>query len=157
MGSSRPRNSTRARKARSVKPSPKPPHKPTAAAMAKRLASRKPYKGKPSPTEVLRETRGEIRKDAPAMTDVGTELRSVLKQLERVESYVIVARMALDGQNAEQDNEVAWLLQHDVGDLLFKLVRSLENIAARCDGGPRSDRDDDDELKDADMDAGGQP
>ena len=42
------------------------------------------------------------------------------------------------------------LLRRDVGDLLFKQVRSLENIAARCDGGPGSDRDDDDEFEDDD-------
>jgi hypothetical protein len=46
--------------------------------------------------------------------------------------------------------EVAKLLRRDVGDLLFKQVRSLENIAARCDGGPGSDRDDDDEFEDDD-------
>jgi len=152
MGSSRTRNSTRrATKTPSLKPTPKPRHKPTLslAAMKKRLAKRERYTGKPSPTEVLRETRGDIRKDAPAVTDIGTELRSVVKRLKLVESYLIVARMAVEGA-CDQVDEVAVLLQRAVGDLLFELIRSLENIAAKCDGGLPSDRDDDDEFEDDD-------
>jgi len=52
--------------------------------------------------------------------------------------------MALDGQHVEQDNEVAKLLKRELGDLLFEQIRALERVAAQCDGGPPSDRDDDD-------------
>ena len=64
MGFSRVRNSTRpAQKTRSVKPTPKRRRKRTRspAAVKKRLAKRKRYTGRPSPTEVLRETRGDTR------------------------------------------------------------------------------------------------
>ena len=118
MSPKKPRNSTRARKARSAKPSPKPRAKVTA-------------------------------------VTVGTELRGIVKRLQLVESHIIVCRLALDGQNAEHDKEVATLLRHDVGDLLFRQIRSLENIAAQCDGGPGSDREDDDEFEDDDTE--GQP
>lgn len=118
MGSKKQPNSNPRGKARSVKP--------LHTALKKRLAKRK------------------TRKDAPTLTDIGAELRGFVKQLKRAETYVIVAYKALDGQNAEQDNEVATLLRRDVGDLLFRQVRALENIAAQCDDGPRSDREDDD-------------
>jgi hypothetical protein len=58
--------------------------------------------------------------DGPSLPDIGTELRDVVTRLGRVESYIIVARMALDGQRAEQDRDVAVLLRRGVGDLLFK-------------------------------------
>ena len=121
MSSKKPRDSTRARKAPSAKPSPKP-------------------RGKASP--------------APALTDVGKALRSVAMLLKQVESYLIVCHLALKGQDVEQDNEVAKLLKRGVGDLLFKQIRALENVAARCDGGPRSDREDDDEFEDDDTEGG---
>lgn len=105
------------------------------------------------PHEVLRETRGDTRKDAPAVTVVGAELRGIANQLKRVESYTIVARMAVEGA-CDQVDEVAVLLQRAVGDLLFELIRSLENIAAQCDGGLPSDRNDDDESEDDDEQEG---
>ena len=83
----------------------------------------------------------------PTLQDVGAELRSVVKRLKLVESYLIVCHLALVGQDVEQDNEVAKLLKRGVGDLLFKQIRALENISAKCDGGLPSDREDDDEFE----------
>jgi len=146
MGPLRTKNSTR-----SVEPSPKPRHKPTPkpAAMKKRLEARKPVAGLgTAAVDALRQERDAG--DAPTLQDVGTEVRRIANQLKRVESYITVCRLALDGQNAEQDNEVAKLLRRDVGDLLFKAVRALENVAAQCDGGLPSDREDDDKFEDDD-------
>jgi hypothetical protein len=135
-------------KRHSLKPQRKPTLSPSA--MKKRLESQGPAPREigTAAVDALREMRDAG--DGPTLPDIGADLRGVVEQLERVESYVIVARMALDGQNAEQDDEVARLLKHDVSGLLFKQIHSLVNIAAKCDGGPRSDREDDDEFDDED-------
>lgn len=132
MGPLRTKNSTR-----SVEPSPKPRHKPTPkpAAMKKRLEARKPVAGLgTAAVDALRQERDAG--DAPTLQDVGTEVRRIANQLKRVESYITVCRLALDGQNAEQDNEVAKLLRRDVGDLLFKQIRAWRtwrpNAMADC-------------------------
>jgi hypothetical protein len=153
MGSSRTRNSTR-----SVKSAPKPRRNPTLrpAAMKKRLASRRPAPREigTAAVDALREHRDGIPVGAPTPASIGTQLRGIVTRLKVVESYVIVARMALDGQDAEQDNEVATLLRRDVGDLLFKQIRALENVAAQCDGGLPSDREDDDKFEDDETEDG---
>ena len=92
---------------------------------------------KPTPTD-----------EGPRLVTVGAELRSIGKQLERVESYIITCCIALEGQNTNQDSDIAVVLRRAVGDLLFEQIRTLENIAAKCDGGPPSERDDDDESED---------
>jgi hypothetical protein len=122
--------------------------------MAKRLEARKAVAGLGTAVGALREMRhagdGPSLRYRQAVEAVGAELRAIVMRLKRVESLVIVARMALDGQDVEQDNEVAKLLKRDIGDLLFKQVRALQNVAAQCDGGLRSDREDDDEFEDDD-------
>jgi hypothetical protein len=70
------------------------------------------------------------------LANVGAELGSIVLHLELVESYVIVAELALHGQGAEQDCEIATLLQRGVGDLLFNQIRELAKVASKCDGLP---------------------
>ena len=86
---------------------------------------------------------------AISLPDIGKELRDIVIRLERVESYTIVARMALE-EACDQAGEVGVLLQRAVGDLLFKQIRALQDLAAQCDGGPPSDRDHEDEPEEDD-------
>ena len=86
--------------------------------------------------------------EGPCLITVGAELRGIATQLKRVESYVITCHIALQGQNTNQDSDIAVVLHRAVGDLLFEQIRNLQNIAAKCDGGPPSERDDDDESED---------
>jgi hypothetical protein len=118
MGSSRPRNSKRVRKAHSTKRSSPSSHR--------RAGDQPPPK---------------IKRRIP---DIGAELRDVVMRLERVESYLIVAGLALD-ESTGHSGYVAALLRHAVGNLLFKQVRALEDLAAQCDGGAPSDRDHEDD------------
>jgi hypothetical protein len=158
MGPSRKRNHTRrATKARSVKPSPKPRNKPTLspAAMKKRLAKRKPVAGLgTAAVDALHEMRragdGPSLRYRQAVEAVGTKLRDVVARLKRTECYLIVAGIALE-QGADYSGYIAVLLKRAVGNLLFKQIRALEDLAARCDCGPPSDRDhEDDPMYDED-------
>jgi hypothetical protein len=74
-------------------------------------------------------------------------------RLERVESYLIVASAALE-QSADHGGYIRVLLRSAIGNLLFKQIRTLADLAARCDGGPSSDRDREDDLNNEDDDAG---
>jgi hypothetical protein len=86
--------------------------------------------------------------EGPSLPDIGAALRKIARRLKRVESYTITCRLALDGQNTNQDSNIAVVLQRAVGDLLFEQIRDLENVAAKCDGGPPSERNDDDAFED---------
>ena len=88
----------------------------------------------------------------PSLSAIGEELRTIVRRLELVESCLIVVNIALDGQNVEQDGEISTVLKHVLDKLLFEHIRDLENVAAKCDGGPPSDRneDNDDEPEDED-------
>jgi hypothetical protein len=90
--------------------------------------------------------------DGPSLLDIGAELRGVVTRLKRMEAYLIIAGTTLD-HSVSYSGYVAVLLQHGIGDdLLFKTIRALENLAAKCDGGESSDRnDDEDESGDADV------
>ena len=76
------------------------------------------------------------RKPTFELPEVGSQLRLILAYLRDVESYIIVARMALDGQDAEQDCEIAALLQRVVGAQLFAQITRLSQLASKCDGRP---------------------
>jgi len=91
-----------------------------------------------------RQTKAPTPPTAPPVHAVGAELRDIVTRLNLVEKYIIVCRLALDGQAVECDEEIALLLKRAVGDLLFEQIRDLENVAARCDGEPPSDRDHED-------------
>lgn len=150
MGSSLKSKSTRARAARSVKSVPKPrrkPARPSPGAMAARLATRKGANIGTAAVDALRKIRDA--QDGTSLADIGKELRNVVMRLERIESYIVVARKALEG-GIDQADEVAVLLQRAVGDLLFKQIRTLQDVAAQCDGGPPSDRDHEDEPEEDD-------
>jgi hypothetical protein len=77
--------------------------------MAKRLGASKPVADLGTAAfDALREMRhagdGPSLRYRQAVEAVGAELRVIATRLKRVESLVIVARMALDGQHVEQDN-----------------------------------------------------
>ena len=76
----------------------------------------------------------------PQVQHIGTELRGVAARLERIEAYLVVAGGCLDG-SPSYSGYVVVLLRSTVGNVLFKQIRTLEDLAARCDGGPPSDRD----------------
>jgi hypothetical protein len=99
MGSSRPRNSTRASRGRSVRTSSKPSRKsPAAAVMARRLTRRKT---------------GDV--DAPSgdSPPAGT-LQSIQYRLELIRSSVVVVAHALMEQNCELDEDAARVLRYHV-------------------------------------------
>lgn len=120
------------------------------AAMKRRFAKRKLVTNiGTAAVDALREMRGTG--DGPNLPDFGTQLRDVVTRLERIEAYLIVAGLALD-QSAGHSGYVVVLLRSAVGNLLFKQIRTLEDLAARCDGGSRSERDhEDDPDEDDDM------
>ncbi len=82
---------------------------------------------------------------------IGTELRSIAKRLKLVESCMIVISMAVDGQDVEQDYEISTVLKHVLNQLFFEPIRDLENVAAKCDGEPPSDRNTDDDEDEGEM------
>jgi hypothetical protein len=93
------------------------------------------------------------QKNKHSSASIGKELRNVAARLKRIEAYLIVAQLALDG-DAGYDGYIAVLLRSAVGNLLFKQIRAVEDLAAQCDGGPASDRDhEDDPAEDEDTDA----
>jgi hypothetical protein len=115
--------------------------------------SRRFAKRKPSPdlgtaaVDIIRAHRdGE---DVRTLQAIGAELRNVVTRLERVESYLIVAGLALE-ENAGYNGYILVLLRSAVGNLLFKQIRTLEDLAAKCDGGPSSDRDHEDDPNEDD-------
>jgi hypothetical protein len=69
--------------------------------------------------------------ESPSLACPGKEIRRIAKRLAIVESYVIVCRMALDGQGSEQDADVAVLLRRGVGDLLFQEIQTLTLLASK--------------------------
>jgi hypothetical protein len=132
MGSSRTRNSTRAGKARSVKPTPR--HKPTLspAAMAKRLASRKRYTGKPSPTKVLRELRHNASGEASPTDDEAQDLYAILHELVLALSVIRTAKQSLEHQDSNRDAIVTL----EAGIKMLRRVDHALNCVA--DGRPSS-------------------
>jgi hypothetical protein len=160
MGSSRNRNSTRrGSKTRSFEPTPKPRQRPTRspATIKKRLEARPLMNDVgTAAVDTLRQERDAG--DGPSLSDIGAELRDVVTRLKRMEAYLIVAGIAVE-QGADYSGYIAILLKRAVGNLLFKQIRALEDLAAQCDGGPSSDRDHEDdpaEDEDSDIDAEGQ-
>lgn len=88
-----------------------------------------------------RRTASRLRSpDGPSLPHIGAQLRDVATRLKRVESYVIVACMALDSDVAQNDR-IAGLLRHDAGDLLFKQIAHLAKLAKACDGLPLDEVD----------------
>jgi hypothetical protein len=118
--------------------------------------SRRSHKRKADSTRkrsVKRQTKAPAT--APTRQDIGQQLRKVVARLERIEAYLIVAGTALE-QCPDYSSYIRVLLRIGVGNLLFKQVRALEDLAAQCDGGPASERDhEDDPDEDEDTDARG--
>jgi len=110
-----------------------------------------------SPTLRKDQRRWEKAKNAPSLPDIGVQLREVVARLKHVESYVIVACMALDSA-AYQNDRIAGLLKYDAGNLLFKQIAHLAKLAKACDGLPL-DEVDEGRVKDweEDDDTEGQP
>src|SRR5262249_49557758 len=95
------------------------------------------------------------KRTTPTVESIGTELRDVVARLERMESYLVVVGLALQ-ENAGYNGYIRVLLRSAVGNLLFKQIRALEDLAAQCDGGPASERDHEDSPEeDEDMDTEG--
>jgi hypothetical protein len=102
MGPSRARNSTRrATKARSVKPTPTPRHKPTLspAAMKKRLESRKPVAGLGTAA-----TAGPSTRRKPA--DDEADLFAILHELANAISVIRTAKQSLEHRDSNWDEIV---------------------------------------------------
>jgi len=91
--------------------------------------------------------------DLDGFVVIGRELRGIANRLKLAESCLTVIHMALDRQDVERDCEIARVLMHVLNRQIFRPIRDLENVAATCDGGPRSDRNednkDDDDTEDA--------
>ena len=104
------------------KETPKPRRNPTNAAMAKRLAKRKRYTGKPSPTDVLRESRDGM--PTAALTEIYHKLTVV-----RATAYVCAS--ALEHEAADEDVDVGLVLQRSVGDELDRQLERLDQLLGR--------------------------
>ena len=145
MGSSRPRNSTRAGKARSVKSSPKsggrPPSPKTSGRRLDGLTGasahcspKDPHTAERHPgsaTEALHELRGVAHE---------ADLRRIHSKLEGVLSAVIVVQHALIENNCEIDDEAADVLRSSSDDL----DRQIEQIEILLGELPRDERGEDD-------------
>jgi hypothetical protein len=148
MGPSRPRNSTRAAQARSVKSVPETRRKP---------ASPKPSKLRTA-ADVLRDLRERqagatlriARAAEPARTEqeplpaTGVALREIRDDLDLICSSAIVVQHALIEQNAELDKDAALVLRWHVSDPLYLLVLRINHLL----GDPAGDEDDDDDDED---------
>lgn len=108
MGSSLPRNSTRARAARSVRNHPKPRRQP---------ASPKPFKPL---------TAAEV---------AGTALREIRNRLHLANSTAIVVHHALRGQNVILDDDAADVLRRYVSDVLFEQILNINRLLGEDDDG----------------------
>ncbi|MDB6082139.1 MAG: hypothetical protein JWN43_20 [Gammaproteobacteria bacterium] len=142
MGSSRPRNSTRAKKARSVKPSPKPGHKPTLppAAMAKRLAKRKrATRLSTAAVDALRAHRDGDKIRTPAPADDTADLFAILGALVNATCLIITATRSLEHRESAWD-EITTL---EAGIKMLRHVDAALNDVA--DGRPSRIRPDEDE------------
>jgi len=84
------------------------------------------------------------KRTTPTAESIGAQLRDIVERLERMESYLVVVGLALQ-ENAGYNGYIRVLLRSAVGNLLFKQIRALEDLAAQCDGGPASDRDHEDD------------
>ena len=114
----------------------------------KRVAA--PSRKKKPETTALPPTPVGIAKEEQALACIGAQLRSIVTYLRHAETYVIVAHTALEGQGVEQDREIAFLLKHPVGDLLFRQIRDLATLASACDGLPTEPNYSDDDYEDDD-------
>ena len=61
----------------------------------------------------------------------------------------VAGHAALDGQDVEQDYEISRVLMHVLNRHFFEPICDLENLAAKCDGGPPSDRNEPEDDEDA--------
>ena len=97
----------------------------------------------------LRRRRASVKKKPrPPEVDlqgIGAELRRITSRLKLAESCLIVIDIALGAQNVEEDSEISKVLNHVLNGQFFEPIRDLENLAAKCDGGRRSDRNEDNE------------
>ena len=107
MDSSRPRNSTRAPRARSVKSQPKGGRKPPATPKRSKLSTT------PASTQVT---------EAGKRLVSTTVLQRLQDNLELIRSTATVVAHALEEQNCELDNDAATTLRHHVADALTQQV-----------------------------------
>jgi hypothetical protein len=111
MGASRPRNSTRARKAHPPKkPRCKPAHRKSS--KPRMGAAGWPYV---SPTQAVR------------------ELRAIRNKLRLIISSVIVVEHALLHQNVELDGDTARILRIHVGDALQGEIEQIDGLLGEND------------------------
>jgi len=114
---------------------------------------RKSVREKQTPTPGAagqRPAKGGAGIDADRIVVIGRELRAIAKRLKLAESCLFVISMALNCQDVENDDEISVALNLVLNRDIFEPIRDLENVAATCDGGRRSDRnEDDDDTKDA--------
>lgn len=101
MGSSRTRNSTRAGKARSAKPSPKPRGKPPLSPVTA---------AKPNPGSV-----------SPFGTDSALA-RNLRRRLNLIHAVVMTVAFALERENAGHDGEFAAVLTRCAADPLWGVI-----------------------------------
>jgi hypothetical protein len=88
----------------------------------KRLAKRKRYTGRPSSTEVLRESRSGV----PA-----AELTEIYHKLTVVRATAYVCASALAHEAADNDVDVGLVLKRSVGDELDRQLERLDQILER--------------------------
>jgi hypothetical protein len=143
MGSSRPRNSTRAGKARSDNSSPKPRRKPapkysklrTAAEVLRGLRERQVE----ATLQVARaaepaRTAAERPPLIPTEAVPATALRQIREKLGLICSCAVVVEHALSEQNCELDDDAALVLKRHVGDALFDQILSIDRLLGDSPG-----------------------
>ena len=123
MDSSRPRNSTRAGKARSVKSLTASRRKPTRS--SKTLASPRPKRPPANTGTAAAEATRVTREGALLKT-----LRLIQARLKRICSTAIVVAHALREQHVELDVDAADVLRDHVSDPLFEEILRLKRIVA---------------------------
>jgi hypothetical protein len=108
--------------------------KPSPETMRKRLAGRKRREGKPSPTEFLRKLRdGSIVSEGTHSAAVD-EIKNVARTLTSVHAVSIALRLALEGQNAEHDDDIAVCIRLQVTNVLYDVIERLTSVGRSLGG-----------------------
>jgi hypothetical protein len=142
MGSSRPRNSTRAVKARSVNSPRRKPDRPkssklrTAAETSRELRADTIIKAAKAVEPARTASADALLRKHDRLRQAAGALREIRQQLDLACSCAIVVAHALTEQNVELDDDAALVLRRHVSNPLYEQVLRIDRLL-----GPTGDDD----------------
>ena len=145
MGPSRPRNSTRARKAHA----PKKPRRKLVNPLLRKAANafRKAHEHHERAEAIFKAAQAAepARTEQEPLPPTGVALREIRRELEVICSCAIVVRHALTDQNVELDGDAALVLKRHVSDPLHEQIERISHLLG--DGPPDDDDADAEESR----------